>query len=39
MELIKYHNDINKLKLGNFTENETDIFLVYYLELKKQKRI
>lgn len=24
--LIKYHNDINKLKLGKFTDRETDIF-------------
>lgn len=26
MNIVKYHNDINKLKLGHFTENETDIF-------------
>lgn len=25
-EIIKYHNDINKLRLGKFTEKETDIF-------------
>ena len=24
--LVKYHNDINKLKLGKFTDRETDIF-------------
>ena len=25
-KLVKYHNDINKLKLGKFTDRETDIF-------------
>ena len=37
MELIKYHNDINKLKLGNFTENETDIFFSLLFKAKETK--
>lgn len=37
MKLIKYHNDINKLKLGNFTENETDIFFSLLFKAKETK--
>lgn len=35
MKTIKYHNDINKLKLGNFTDNETDIFFGILLKTKE----
>ena len=37
MKLIQYHNDINKLKLGNFTENETDIFFSLLFKAKDTK--
>lgn len=35
MEIIKYHNDINKLKIGDFTENEIDIFFSLLLKAKE----
>lgn len=35
MDIIKYHNDINKLKIGNFTENEIDIFFSLLLKAKE----
>ena len=34
--ILKYHNDINKLKLGIFTEKETDIFFTLLLKAKEQ---
>lgn len=34
MNIIKYHNDINKLKLGSFTESETDIFFSILLKAR-----
>lgn len=37
MEIIKYHNDINKLRLGGFTENETDIFFSLLFKAKESK--
>lgn len=37
MKLIQYHNDINKLKLGHFTENETDIFFSLLFKAKETK--
>lgn len=37
MDIIKYHNDINKLRLGNFTENETDIFFSLLFKVKENK--
>lgn len=37
MDIIKYHNDINKLKLGSFTENETDIFFSLLFKVKESK--
>lgn len=37
MDIIKYHNDINKLKLGSFTENETDIFFSLLFKVKETK--
>lgn len=37
MNLIKYHNDINKIKLGSFTDNETDIFFGILLKTKETK--
>ncbi|MGL5902254.1 MAG: replication initiation protein [Cetobacterium sp.] len=35
MNLIKYHNDINKITLGSFTDNETDIFFGILLKTKE----
>ncbi|MGL5797692.1 MAG: replication initiation protein [Cetobacterium sp.] len=37
MNIIKYHNSINKLKLGHFTDNETDIFFGILLKTKETK--
>lgn len=37
MEIIKYHNDINKLKIGNFTELEIDIFFSLLLKARDEK--
>ena len=37
MDLIKYHNDINKLKLGNFTTKELDVFFSLLLKAKDEK--
>lgn len=37
MEIVKYHNDINKLKIGSFTENETDIFFSLLFKAKESK--
>lgn len=37
MDVIKYHNDINKLRLGSFTENETDIFFSLLFKVKENK--
>lgn len=37
MNLVKYHNDINKIKLGSFTDNETDIFFGILLKTKETK--
>ena len=37
MEIIKYHNDINKLRLGSFSENETDIFFSLLFKAKETK--
>ncbi|MGL5190577.1 MAG: replication initiation protein, partial [Cetobacterium sp.] len=37
MEIVKYHNDINKLKIGNFTELEIDIFFSLLLKARDEK--
>ena len=37
MDLIKYHNDINKLKLGNFTTKELDVFFSLLLKARDEK--
>ncbi|MCQ8213643.1 RepB family plasmid replication initiator protein [Cetobacterium somerae] len=37
MDLIKYHNDINKLKLGNFTTKELDVFFSLLLKSRDEK--
>jgi len=34
MELVKYHNDINKIKTGSFTEKEIDIFFSILFKMK-----
>lgn len=33
-QILKYHNDINKLKLGIFTEKETNIFFTLLLKAR-----
>ncbi|WP_297599171.1 replication initiation protein [uncultured Cetobacterium sp.] len=38
MEIVKYHNDINKLKIGNFTELEIDIFFSLLLKARDEKK-
>ena len=37
MEIIKYHNDINKIKTGSFTEKEIDIFFSILFKMKDQQ--
>ncbi|MGL6025352.1 MAG: replication initiation protein [Cetobacterium sp.] len=37
MEIVKYHNQINSLKLGNFSEIETNIFFSLLLRAKEKK--
>lgn len=34
MDLIKYHNDVNKLKLGSFTTKELDVFFSLLLKAR-----
>ncbi|MGL5088987.1 MAG: replication initiation protein, partial [Cetobacterium sp.] len=34
MKIIKYHNDINKMKIGGFSKAETDIFFSLLLKAK-----
>ena len=33
-DLVKYHNDINKLKMGNLDEKELELFFALCVELK-----
>lgn len=37
MDLVQYHNDINKLKLGNFTTKELDVFFSLLLKARDEK--
>lgn len=37
MDLVKYHNDINKLKLGNFTTKELDVLFSLLLKARDEK--
>lgn len=34
MGVVKYSNDLNEIKLGSFTENETDVFFSLLFKLK-----
>ena len=34
MDLVKYHNDINTLKLGTFKEKELDVFFSILFKLR-----
>lgn len=36
-EIIKYHNDLNRIKLGSFSEREIDIFFSILFKLKDLK--
>ena len=37
MDLVQYHNDINKLKLGNFTTKELDVFFSLLIKARDEK--
>lgn len=36
-EIVKYHNDLNRIKLGSFSEREIDIFFCILFKLKDLK--
>ena len=36
-EIVKYHNDLNKIKLGTFSEREIDVFFSILFKLKELK--
>ncbi|MGL5971776.1 MAG: RepB family plasmid replication initiator protein [Cetobacterium sp.] len=37
MNIVKYHNSFNKLKIGNLTENETDIFFSLLMKARDKE--
>jgi plasmid replication initiation protein len=38
MEIVKHHNDINKIKLGTLTERELDIFISLIFRMQEQEK-